>query len=242
MLFQQSRDGAGAFHRLAPQPMIHSGLGDAVFEQLAHVAAEALGTTDGSGAAPTKAMWRWPSFSRCSVASWQPRKLSVPTKSIATSGTGRTIRMVGMRRRCRLSKKLGGGLGGADHHAGGVVALQRVGELLLPGGRLAVGQKQHEIVVLHLPAQARSHLRIEGVGDVVQQQTDLVAALVAQVGGGLVVDIAEFVDGPGVPAGGCARRCAPCCAGSWRRWQSTPQMAGDVGNGHIAHGMDPVRE
>ncbi len=61
-----------------------------------------------AGLPPTKAMWRWPSFSRCSVASWQPRKLSVPTKSIATSGTGRTIRMVGMRRRCRLSKKLRG--------------------------------------------------------------------------------------------------------------------------------------
>ncbi|MNN70326.1 hypothetical protein D3C81_1861720 [compost metagenome] len=55
-----------------------------------------------------KAMWRWPSRIRCSVASWQPRKLSVPTKSRATSGTWRTTKMVGIRRLSRLSKKLWG--------------------------------------------------------------------------------------------------------------------------------------
>ncbi len=140
-----------------------------------------------------------------------------------------------------LEKAVGGGLGSADHHAGGAVALQRVHKLLLPCRRLlTVGKKQHQIVMLHLLAQSRRHLCIEGVGNIVQQQTDLIAALVAQVGGSLVVDIAELVDGLEYPLAGVVGDASLVAQGHGDGGGGNAQMAGNIGNSHIAHGVGPV--
>ncbi|MNI26273.1 hypothetical protein D3C73_799640 [compost metagenome] len=57
---------------------------------------------------------------------------------------------------------------GAQHHAAGIVLQQGVDKFLLPVGRLfAVGQKQHQLMALHLLAQPGGHFRIKRVGDVV---------------------------------------------------------------------------
>ncbi|MNT15481.1 hypothetical protein D3C72_1505350 [compost metagenome] len=129
-----------------------------------------------------------------------------------------------------------GGLGGADHHACGAVALQGVHELLLALGRLlAVGEKQHQIMGLHLPAKAYRHLGIEGVGDVVQQQADQVAALVAQVGGGLVVDIAQLIDRLEHPLPGLLGDPSLVAQSHGNGGGGDAKVAGDVGYGHITH-------
>ncbi|MNS83245.1 hypothetical protein D3C72_1170270 [compost metagenome] len=94
--------------------------------------------------------------------------------------------------------------------------------------------------MLHLPTQPCGHLRIEGVGDVVQQQTHLIAALVAQVGGGLVVDIAEFIDRLEYPLAGMFRNPSLVAQGHGDGSGRYPQMAGNIGNGHIAHEVSPV--
>ncbi len=140
-----------------------------------------------------------------------------------------------------LEKAVGRRLGSADHHAGGAVALQRIHKLLLPCRRLlAVGEKQHQVVVFHLPAQARCHLCIEGVGNVVQQQANLIAALVAQVGGSLVVNIAELVDGLEYPLASVVGNASLVAQGHGDGGGGNAQVAGNIGNSHIAHGVGPV--
>ncbi|MNH38783.1 hypothetical protein D3C79_998660 [compost metagenome] len=73
-----------------------------------------------------------------------------------------------------------------------------------------------------------------------QQQAYLITALVAKIGGGLVVDVAEFIDRLEYPLAGMFRNSSLVTQGHGDGGGRYPQMAGNIGNGHIAHEVSPV--
>ncbi|MNY22805.1 hypothetical protein D3C86_1564440 [compost metagenome] len=104
-----------------------------MFEQFAHIATEALGAADGGGCPPNK----------CDVAVAEVDQMlggQLATEKVV--GADKVDRHIRHRPHHQngghvaplqaLEKTVGGRLGGADHHACGVVALQRVHKLLLP--------------------------------------------------------------------------------------------------------------
>ncbi|MNC16852.1 hypothetical protein D3C75_647160 [compost metagenome] len=82
----------------------------------------------------------------------------------------------------------------AQHHAAGVIAHQRIDKLLLPlAGFFAVCQKKQQIVALHLLTQTGGHFTVKRVGDVMEQQPNLIAGAVAQIGRRLVIHITQII-------------------------------------------------